>query len=100
MACMIDMFNTDTYSEYLLEEEFKNSNTHLALEKDPLVKMEEGLYVDKSMIDRLEDELDRVYHDSITRWIQIVNLEKQNHMLKAQIVELERQLYRRTYNQE
>ena len=95
---MIDMFNTDTYSEYLLEEDFHNLYT--PLEKDPLVKMEEGLYVDKNVIDRLEDELDRVYHDSITRWFRIVNLEKHNHMLKAQIVELERQLYRRSVKQE
>jgi hypothetical protein len=92
MACIIDMFNTDTYSEYLLEEE---DHQYTPLSKDPLVKMEEGLYVNKNTIDRLEDELDRVYHDSITRWLQIVNLEKQNHLLKAQIVELERQFYRR-----
>lgn len=91
MACMIDMFNSDTYSEYLLEEECHN-HRYTPLEKDPLVKMEEGLYVNN---DRLEDELDRVYRASITRWLQIVNLEKQNHMLKAQIVELERQFYRR-----
>jgi hypothetical protein len=94
MACIIDMFNTDTYSEYLLEEE-DHQYTPLAKDQDPLVKMEEGLYVNKNTIDRLEDELDRVYHDSITRWLQIVNLEKQNHLLKAQIVELERQFYRR-----
>ena len=92
MACMIEMFNTDTYSEYLLEEDFQN-HRYTPLAKDPLVKMEEGLYVNN---DRLEDELDRVYHDSITRWLQIVNLEKQNHLLKAQIVELERQFYRRS----
>ena len=93
MACIIDMFNTDTYSEYLLEED--HQYTPLSKDQDPLVKMEEGLYVNKNTIDRLEDELDRVYHDSITRWLQIVNLEKQNHLLKAQIVELERQFYRR-----
>ena len=67
MSSIIDMFNM----EFPLEAEKEN------------------------LLHTLEDELDRVYHDSITRLLQIQSLSKENHLLKAQIVELERQFYRR-----
>jgi hypothetical protein len=77
MSSIIDMFNMQ-----------------FPLEAESLEKENQNL-LHTSEDDTLGDELDRVYHDSITRLLQIHSLSKENHMLKAQIVELERQFYRR-----
>jgi len=80
---MSSAIDTSNITDFLLEEDYTS--------KEPLVKMED---LDKNIIDQLEDELDRVYHDSITRLLRITNLTKENHQLKAHIVELERRFYR------